>query len=41
MTWALDLTPLIHDDTMSVAEFTLKFIDKFREDVESKIARLS
>ncbi|MDX2226411.1 MAG: PIG-L family deacetylase [Verrucomicrobiae bacterium] len=31
--FAMDLTPLLRDDTLSVEDFTLGFIDRFRNDV--------
>lgn len=31
--FALDLTPLLHDDTLSPAEFITPFLDRFRNDV--------
>ncbi len=37
LSWAMDLTPLIRDDTLSVAEHTGKFIDRFAQDVREKI----
>lgn len=40
MGWAIDLSPLVRDDTLSVAEYTLDFIDRFREDVGRRIAGL-
>ena len=41
LTLALDLTPLIQDPGLSVAAYTLGFIDKFKADVEGRIAKLS
>ena len=34
----IDLTPLIKDDTLSLGQFTLGFIDAFRADVEALLA---
>jgi LmbE family N-acetylglucosaminyl deacetylase len=37
VTWAMDLTPLIEDDTLSVERFTLAHIDRLRADVKARI----
>ncbi len=39
--WAMDLTPLVADETLSVQDFTLAQIDRLRGDVAGKIAKLS
>ncbi len=39
LTFALDLTPLVQDDSLDIAEYVLVFIDKFREDVRMNLAR--
>ena len=33
ITWAMDLTPLVTDPALDVAEFTLGLVEKFRTDV--------
>jgi len=35
--FAMDLTPLLHDDTLSLIDFTTAKIDRFRADVEKKL----
>ena len=41
LTFAMDLTPLIKDDTLDLIEFTMRFIDDFKTDVIKKLkARL-
>jgi LmbE family N-acetylglucosaminyl deacetylase len=40
LSWALDLTPLIHDADASVVEYALGFIDRLREDVIARAARV-
>ncbi len=40
LSWAVDLTPLMQDDSLSVAEYTLQFIDRFRQDVVSRLQSL-
>lgn len=37
--FAMDLTPLLHDDTLDPAAYTLAHIDRFREDVRARLAR--
>ncbi len=41
VTWALDLTPLILDETLSVSEFAQARVDRLRQDVADRIARMS
>jgi LmbE family N-acetylglucosaminyl deacetylase len=41
VSWAMDLTPLVHDDSLKIAEFTLGTIDRFRADVEARLRKLS
>ncbi len=40
MTFAMDLTPLVKDDTLNIKEYVLGYIDRFSRDVESKIDKL-
>jgi len=37
LTFAMDLTPLVEDPAMPMAEYALAFVDKFRADVERRI----
>ena len=39
ITWAMDLTPLVVDPSLDVAEFTLAHIDRLRGDVAARVAR--
>ncbi|MEM0898082.1 MAG: PIG-L family deacetylase, partial [Verrucomicrobiota bacterium] len=39
ITFALDLTPLVRDEEINVVDYVLSFIDEFRSDVETKLAR--
>jgi LmbE family N-acetylglucosaminyl deacetylase len=39
ITWAMDLTPLVRDDTLDIAAFTLAHIDRLRDDVASRLGR--
>lgn len=40
LTWAIDLTPLLHDAALSLEQHTLAAIDRLREDVRARLARL-
>ena len=37
ITWAVDLTPLVRDDTLSIEEFTAAHIDRLRADVVQRL----
>ncbi|MBC8010444.1 MAG: PIG-L family deacetylase [Burkholderiales bacterium] len=39
ITWAMDLTPLVADPALDVAEFTLAHIDRLRADVAARVAK--
>jgi hypothetical protein len=39
LTFALDLTPLIRDDSLDIAAYVLGFVDKFRDDVQTSLGR--
>ena len=38
--WAVDLTPLMSDDSLSAEDHVLSFIDRFRADVADRISRM-
>ena len=38
--WAMDLTPLVADDKLSVRDFTLAHVDRLRADVAARLAKL-
>ena len=40
ITWAMDLTPLVADETLLVREFTLAHIARLQADVAARLARL-
>jgi len=40
LTYAMDLTPLIKDDSMDIKEYILGYIDRFKEDVSKKIDKI-
>lgn len=39
LTWAMDLTPLVQDDTLPVEKFTLAHIDRLRADVAARLRK--
>ncbi|MDI1336051.1 MAG: PIG-L family deacetylase [Lacunisphaera sp.] len=39
LTWALDLTPLVRDDQLSVEKFTLAYIDRLHADVAARLKK--
>ncbi|HEX2100461.1 MAG TPA: PIG-L family deacetylase, partial [Candidatus Synoicihabitans sp.] len=41
ITWAMDLTPLIHDPALDVGAYVLGYIDRLRADVAARLARFS
>ena len=41
LTWAMDLTPLVQDEKLSVEAFTLGYIDRLREDVAARIRKFT
>ncbi len=41
LTWAMDLTPLVQDDKLSVEKFTLGHLDRLRADVAARLKKFS
>lgn len=41
VTWALDLTPLVRDEKLDPALFTLGLVDRFRQDVAERLTRFA
>ena len=39
ITWAMDLTPLMHDSELDVAEYTLAYVDRLRDEIATRIRR--
>ena len=39
VTWAIDLTPLVADESLSVGDFTLAHVDRLRNDVATRIRK--
>ena len=40
ITWAMDLTPLVHNETLSVSDYTLAYIDRLKSDVTGRLRRM-
>jgi LmbE family N-acetylglucosaminyl deacetylase len=40
LAWAMDLTPLVADETLSPLDFTLKHVDRLRSDVAARLRQL-
>jgi LmbE family N-acetylglucosaminyl deacetylase len=40
ITWAMDLTPLVSDPALDVAEYALGYVERLRGDVAARLARL-
>lgn len=40
MMWAMDLTPLIEDDTLSIKEYVLSYVERFKTDIINKLDTL-
>ena len=41
ITWAMDLTPLIQDPALSMADYTRMLIERFRDDVAARLAKFA
>jgi hypothetical protein len=41
VTWAMDLTPLVRDETLDPVEFTLGHVDRLRADVAERLRRFA
>ena len=39
VTWAMDLTPLVHDEKLSIEKFTLAHLDRLRADIAARLKR--
>jgi LmbE family N-acetylglucosaminyl deacetylase len=39
ITWAMDLTPLVRDEKLDVAEFALSYVERLRADVSTRIKK--
>ncbi len=37
--WGMDLTPLVEDPTLSVRDYTRQYVERFRKDVDDRLAK--
>ncbi len=41
ITWAMDLTPLVHDPALDVTAYTLAYVDRLRSDIAARLKKFS
>jgi LmbE family N-acetylglucosaminyl deacetylase len=41
ISWGMDLTPLVHDAELSIADYTLQHIERFQQDVAARLAKFA
>ena len=41
LNFAMDMTPLIEDDTLSVEEFSVRFVQRLEQDVSTRVRRFA
>lgn len=41
ITWAMDLTPLVNDPKLNIADFTLAHVDRLREDIAKRVDKFT
>lgn len=41
ITWAMDLTPLVQDPALSIADYTLGFIERLKQDVAARLKKFA
>src|SRR5688572_31256752 len=41
ITWAMDLTPLVENPALSIAEYTVQHIERFKQDVTARLAKFA
>ncbi|MDR3228101.1 MAG: PIG-L family deacetylase [Puniceicoccales bacterium] len=39
--WAMDLTPLVENETLDITDYTLSFVERLATDIKSRLAKLS
>ncbi|MEP4076613.1 PIG-L deacetylase family protein [Haloferula sp.] len=40
-TWAMDLSPLVHDENLDITDFTLGYVERLKLDIRNRIAKFS
>ncbi len=41
ITWAMDLTPLVHQPELSLAEYTLGYVERLKQDIAARLAKFA
>ena len=41
ITWAMDLTPLVQNSELSIAEYTQGFVDRLKQDIAARLAKFA
>lgn len=41
ITWAMDLTPLVENPSLSLADYTLGYLERFKQDVAARLAKFA
>lgn len=41
ITWAMDLTPLVDDPALSLAEYTLGYVERLKQDIAARLAKFA
>jgi LmbE family N-acetylglucosaminyl deacetylase len=41
ITWAMDLTPLVNDPSLSLADYTLGYVERLRQDIAARLAKFA
>ena len=41
ITWAMDLTPLVQNPELSLADYTQGFVDRLKQDIAARLAKFA
>jgi LmbE family N-acetylglucosaminyl deacetylase len=41
ITWAMDLTPLVNDPSLSLADYTLGYVERLKQDIAARLAKFA
>jgi LmbE family N-acetylglucosaminyl deacetylase len=41
ITWAMDLTPLVNDPSLSLADYTLGYVERLKQDITARLAKFA
>jgi hypothetical protein len=39
ITFAMDLSPLVHDESLDIVEYTLSFAERLKSDIEQRLGK--